>query len=204
MLRMAWFLSGTVRRPGVGKGTSSLANSSNSTTLTAMKLRLFHIIIAALLSVPTMAQRYGVVDTEYIQANMPEYEQAKSQLNKLSEQWAGEVSALQSELQSLKDALAAERILLSPDKLAQREKAIQDKEAEVIALQQKYFGPEGELFIKRSQLVQPIQDKVFGAVQALATKRKLDLILDKSADSGVLFVDKEKDYSDEVLSSLKR
>ena len=67
-----------------------------------MKLRLFHIIIAALLSVPTMAQRYGVVDTEYILANMPEYEQAKSQLNKLSEQWAGEVSALQSELQSLK------------------------------------------------------------------------------------------------------
>ncbi|NDD36759.1 MAG: OmpH family outer membrane protein, partial [Flavobacteriia bacterium] len=75
-----------------------------------MKLRLFHIIVAALLSVPTMAQRYGVVDTEYILANMPEYEQAKSQLNKLSEQWAGEVSALQSELQSLKDALAAERI----------------------------------------------------------------------------------------------
>jgi len=118
-----------------------------------MKLRFFHIIIAALLSVPTMAQRYGVVDTEYILANMPEYEQAKSQLNKLSEQWAGEVSALQSELQSLKDALAAERILLSPDKLAQREKAIQDKEAEVIALQQKYFGPEGELFTKRAQLV---------------------------------------------------
>ena len=115
-----------------------------------------------------------------------------------------EVSALQSELQSLKDALAAERILLSPDKLAQREKAIQDKEAEVIALQQKYFGPEGELFTKRAQLVQPIQDKVFGAVQALATKRKLDLILDKSADSGVLFVEKEKDYSDEVLNSLKR
>jgi outer membrane protein len=169
-----------------------------------MKLRLFHIIIAALLCVPAMAQRYGVVDTEYILANMPEYEQAKSQLNKLSEQWAGEVSALQSELQSLKDALAAERILLSPDKLAQREKDIQDKEAEVIALQQKYFGPEGELFTKRAQLVQPIQDKVFGAVQALATKRKLDLILDKSADSGVLFVEKEKDYSDEVLNSLKR
>jgi len=203
-LPMASILCRTVLQPADGKRTSSLANSSNSTTFTAMKLRLFHIIIAALLSVPTMAQRYGVVDTEYILANMPEYEQAKSQLNKLSEQWAGEVSALQSELQSLKDALAAERILLSPDKLAQREKAIQDKEAEVIALQQKYFGPEGELFTKRAQLVQPIQDKVFGAVQALATKRKLDLILDKSADSGVLFVEKEKDYSDEVLNSLKR
>jgi outer membrane protein len=190
-------------QPVDGKRTSSLANSSNSTTFTAMKLRLFHIIIAALLSLPTMAQRYGVVDTEYILANMPEYEQAKSQINNLSEQWAGEISAMQSELQSLKDALAVERILLSPDKLAQREKAIRDKEAEVLDLQQKYFGPDGELFKKRAQLVQPIQDKVFGAVQAIAVKRKLDLILDKSADSGVLFVNKEKDYSDEVLNSLK-
>ena len=168
-----------------------------------MKLRLFYIIIAALMSLPTMAQRYGVVDTEYILANMPEYEQAKSQINNLSEQWAGEISAMQSELQSLKDALAVERILLSPDKLAQREKAVRDKEAEVLDLQQKYFGPDGELFKKRAQLVQPIQDKVFGAVQAIAVKRKLDLILDKSADSGVLFVNKEKDYSDEVLNSLK-
>ena len=168
-----------------------------------MKLRLFYIIIAALMSLPTMAQRYGVVDTEYILANMPEYEQAKSQINNLSEQWAGEISAMQSELQSLKDALAVERILLSPDKLAQREKAIRDKEAEVLDLQQKYFGPDGELFKKRAQLVQPIQDKVFGAVQAIAVKRKLDLILDKSADSGVLFVNKKKDYSDEVLNSLK-
>jgi outer membrane protein len=192
-----------VQQPADGKRTSSLANSSNSTTFTAMKLRLFHIIIAALLSLPTMAQRYGVVDTEYILANMPEYEQAKSQINNLSEQWAGEISAMQSELQSLKDALAVERILLSPDKLAQREKAIRDKEAEVLELQQKYFGPDGELFKKRAQLVQPIQDKVFGAVQAIAVKRKLDLILDKSADSGVLFVNKEKDYSDEVLNSLK-
>jgi outer membrane protein len=200
---MASILCRTVQQPADGKRTSSLANSSNSTTFTAMKLRLFHIIIAALLSLPTMAQRYGVVDTEYILANMPEYEQAKSQINNLSEQWAGEISAMQSELQSLKDALAVERILLSPDKLAQREKAIRDKEAEVLDLQQKYFGPDGELFKKRAQLVQPIQDKVFGAVQAIAVKRKLDLILDKSADSGVLFVNKEKDYSDEVLNSLK-
>ena len=74
----------------------------------------------------------------------------------------GEVSALQSELESLKDALDAERILLS-EKLEKREEGIEAKQAEVIALQQKYFGPEGQLFEKRNQLVQPIQDKVFGA-----------------------------------------
>ena len=104
----------------------------------------------------------------------------------------------------MKDALDAERILLSPEKLEKREEGIEAKQAEVIALQQKYFGPEGQLFEKRNQLVQPIQDKVFGAVQAVARKRRLELVLDKSAQSGVLFVDKDKDYSDEVLNSLKR
>ena len=151
-----------------------------------------------------MAQRYGVVDTDYILKNLPEYGQVKSQVDQLSTQWAGEVSALQSELQSLKDALAAEQILLSPEKLEKREAAIVQKAEEVLALQQKYFGPEGLLFEKRTQLVQPIQDKVFGAVQALAQKRKLELVLDKSAQSGVLFVKKEKDYSEEVLNSLKK
>ena len=130
--------------------------------------------------------------------------QAKAQVDQLSTQWAGEVSALQSDLQSLKDALAAEQILLSPENLEKRKAAIVQKAEEVLALQQKYFGPEGLLFEKRTQLVQPIQDKVFGAVQALAQKRKLELVLDKSAQSGVLFVKKEKDYSEEVLNSLKK
>ena len=169
-----------------------------------MKFRFISFALAVSLSTVLSAQRYGVVDMDYILQNIPEYAQSKSQLDMLSEQWAGEVSALQSELQSLKDALAAERILLSPDKLTKREKSIEDKQMEVISLQQKYFGPAGQLFEKRAQLVQPIQDKIFGAVQAVARKRKLELVLDKSAQSGVLYVEKEKDYSDEVLTSLKK
>ncbi|MDA7722000.1 OmpH family outer membrane protein [Schleiferiaceae bacterium] len=167
-------------------------------------MRKIGLILAVLFSTSLLAQRYGVVDTDYILKNLPEYAQAKAQVDQLSTQWAGEVSALQSDLQSLKDALAAEQILLSPEKLEKREAAIVQKAEEVIALQQKYFGPEGMLFEKRTQLVQPIQDKVFGAVQALAQKRKLELVLDKSAQSGVLFVEKEKDYSEEVLNSLKK
>ncbi|MDB9802471.1 OmpH family outer membrane protein, partial [Schleiferiaceae bacterium] len=162
------------------------------------------LLLAVLFSTSLLAQRYGVVDTDYILKNLPEYAQAKAQVDQLSTQWAGEVSALQSDLQSLKDALAAEQILLSPEKLEKREAAIVQKAEEVLALQQTYFGPEGMLFEKRTQLVQPIQDKVFGAVQALAQKRKLELVLDKSAQSGVLFVEKEKDYSEEVLNSLKK
>ncbi|MGB2117775.1 MAG: OmpH family outer membrane protein [Schleiferiaceae bacterium] len=169
-----------------------------------MKFKVLLIVFTFFISSSAFAQRYGVVDTDYILKSLPEYAQAKSQVDKLSEQWSGEVSALQSELESLKDALDAERILLSPEKLEKREKGILDKHAEVLALQQKYFGPTGELFVKRNQLVQPIQDKVFGAVQDVARKRKLDLVLDKSAQSGVLFVEKEKDYSDEVLNSIKQ
>lgn len=167
-------------------------------------MRKIGLLLAILFSTSLLAQRYGVVDTDYILKNLPEYAQAKAQVDQLSTQWAGEVSALQSDLQSLKDALAAEQILLSPEKLEKREAAIVQKAEEVLALQQKYFGPEGMLFEKRTQLVQPIQDKVFGAVQALAQKRKLELVLDKSAQSGVLFVEKEKDYSEEVLNSLKK
>ena len=167
-------------------------------------MRKIGLLLAVLFSTSLLAQRYGVVDTDYILKNIPEYAQAKAQVDQLSTQWAGEVSALQSDLQSLKDALAAEQILLSPEKLEKREAAIVQKAEEVLALQQKYFGPEGMLFEKRTQLVQPIQDKVFGAVQALAQKRKLELVLDKSAQSGVLFVEKEKDYSEEVLNSLKK
>ena len=193
-----------VRRQVDGRLTLSLVNSSNGITFTIMKFRFISFALALSFSTLLSAQRYGVVDMDYILQNTPEYAQSKSQLDKLSEQWAGEVSSLQSELQSLKDALAAERILLSPDKLTQREKSIEDKQMEVISLQQKYLGPAGQLFEKRAQLVQPIQDKIFGAVQAVARKRKLELVLDKSAQSGVLYVEKEKDYSDEVLNSLKK
>ena len=185
-----------------GRRISSLDNSSNWSTFEAVKN--IGLLFAVLFSTSLLAQRYGVVDTDYILKNLPEYAQAKAQVDQLSTQWAGEVSAVQSDLQSLKDALAAEQILLSPEKLKKREAAIAQKAEEVLALQQKYFGPEGLLFEKRTQLVQPIQDKVFGAVQALAQKRKLELVLDKSAQSGVLFVKKEKDYSEEVLNSLKK
>ena len=169
-----------------------------------MKFKVLFIPLIFLMSSAVFAQRYGVVDTDYILKSLPEYSQVKTQIDKLSEQWSGEVNALQSELESLKDALDAERILLSPEKLEKREKGILDKHAEVLALQQKYFGPTGELFEKRNQLVQPIQDKVFGAVQEVARKRKLDLVLDKSVQSSVLFVEKEKDYSEEVLNKIKQ
>lgn len=169
-----------------------------------MKRNSFIVLFLLVFGLSAQAQRYGVVDSKYILSELPEYAQAQAQLDKFSEQWAGEVSALQSELQSLKDAFAAERILLSPTKVEQRQKAILDKEAEVLDLQQKYFGPAGELFAKRAQLVQPLQDKVFNAISEVARKRKLDLVLDKGTHSNVLFVDKEKDYSEEVLNTLNR
>ena len=166
--------------------------------------RFVYVLFAFLLGWGASAQRYGVVDSDYILKQLPEYAQAQEQLNRFSEQWAGEVSALQSELQSLKDALAAERILLSPAKLEAREQSLATKNEELLALQQKYFGPSGELFTKRAQLIQPLQDKVFNAIREVAQRRKLDLVLDKSVQGNVLFVDREKDFSEEVLNTIKR
>lgn len=166
--------------------------------------RFVYLLFALFIGLGVHAQRYGVVDSDYILEQLPEFAQAQEQLNRFSEQWAGEVSALQSELQSLKDALSAERILLSPAKLEAREQSIATKQEALLALQQKYFGPNGELFTKRAQLIQPLQDKVFNAIREVAQKRKLDLVLDKSVQGNVLFVDREKDYSEEVLNTIKR
>ena len=130
-----------VQRQADGRRISSLDNSSNWSTFKPVKK--IGLILAVLFSTSLMAQRYGVVDTDYILKNLPEYAQAKAQVDQLSTQWAGEVSALQSDLQSLKDALAAEQILLSPENLEKRKAAIVQKAEEVLALQQKYFGPEG-------------------------------------------------------------
>ena len=139
-----------VQRQADGRRISSLDNSSNWSTFKPVKK--IGLILAVLFTTSLMAQRYGVVDTDYILKNLPEYAQAKAQVDQLSTQWAGEVSALQSDLQSLKDALAAEQILLSPENLEKREAAIVQKAEEVLALQQNYFGPEGLLFEKQPQL----------------------------------------------------
>ena len=139
------------------------------------------------------------MDTQKILSRIPEYEQAQNQINKLSEQWSGEVESLRSEADALENAYQAEKVLLTPTLQKEREDMNQAKRDEALALQRKYFGPEGSLFQKRKELIQPIQDQIYNAVQEVAKKRRLDMVMDKSGAITLLYVSNSLDISDLVL-----
>lgn len=147
-------------------------------------------------------QKYAYVDSQYILKKIPEYAQAQRQLDLLSKQWEGEIQSLYSEIDALTQAYNAEKILLSPEMQSEREESIKAKKVEARNLQMKYFGPEGDLFKKRMELVKPIQDQIFNAVKEVATRRKYDIVFDKSGDIVMLYTSPNSDISDEVLEKL--
>jgi outer membrane protein len=148
-------------------------------------------------------QRFAYVDTQYILKKIPGYKQAQQQLDNYSKQWQGEVEALLSEADALQKSLDAEKILLTDEMVKEREKVIKDKETEARNLQRKYFSPEGELFKKRQELVKPIQDQVFNAVQDVARKKRLDAVFDKGSGALLMLYASDKiDISDDVLQVL--
>jgi len=160
------------------------------------------IALSILASSSALAQKYAYVDSEYILANIPDYKQAQAQLDKMSMQWQGEIESLFSDAEALQIALNAEKILLTDEMIAEREKIIAEKKSEARALQQKYFGPEGELFKKRLELIKPIQDQVYNAVQSVAKQKKYDIVFDKASELMMLYTNPRADISDEVLESL--
>ena len=146
--------------------------------------------------------RFGTVDTEYVLKQIPEYTQAQNQLNQMSKQWQGEVEALLSEADALQKALDSERILLTDEMIGEREKMIKEKEDQARKLQRQYFGPEGDLFKKRQELIKPIQDQVYNAVQDVARKKRLDAVFDKGSSLTILYNSKKSDISEDVLEAL--
>ncbi len=148
------------------------------------------------------AQRFAIVDTELILTKVPEYKQAQNQLDQLATRWQGEVEALQSEVNALQKAYNAEKVLLTEEMQQERLNAIKDKEQEVKELQRKYFGPAGDVFKKRQELIRPIQDQIYNAVQEVARRRKLDVVFDKSSDLITLYSNDKVDISEEVLEKL--
>ena len=167
------------------------------------RLKALFLSLAIAFSVALSAQaRLGYVDTQKILSRIPEYEQAQNQINKLSEQWSGEVESLRSEADALENAYQAEKVLLTPTLQKEREDMNQAKRDEALALQRKYFGPEGSLFQKRKELIQPIQDQIYNAVQEVAKKRRLDMVMDKSGAITLLYVSNSLDISDLVLEKM--
>jgi outer membrane protein len=167
-----------------------------------MKRVLFVSCFLVLAAFTVQAQRYAIIDTRYILDKLPEYKEAQKKLDQFSEQWQKEIDAKSAELDQMYRNFEAEQVMLSEDLRKKREDELFNREKDLRDLQKKRFGFEGDLFKKRQELIKPVQDKVYNAVQKLAVNRQYDFILDKSEGITVIFADPKLDKSDDVLKEL--
>ena len=164
--------------------------------------KLLFLFLTVLTVTFAQAQRYAVIDTKYILDKMPEYKDAQKQLDDIAAGWQKEIDDLQQELDRMYKDFDAEQVMLSDELKKKREDQLFAKEKALRDLQRKRFGFEGDLFKKRGELIKPVQDKVYNAVQKLAAARGYDFILDKSEGITVIFADPKLEKSDDVLQAL--
>lgn len=167
-----------------------------------MKKIIFIAGLICMAAVGANAQRYAVIDTKFILDRLPEYKDAQKQLDQLSEAWQKELDGIQAQLNKMYRDFDAEQIMLSDELKKKREDELFNKEKELRDLQRQRFGYEGDLFKKRQELVKPVQDKVYNAVEKLAVEKGYDFILDKSEGITVIFADPKLDRSEDILKSL--
>jgi Skp family chaperone for outer membrane proteins len=168
---------------------------------------LFLLMFTSIVSWPALAQRgvrIGYIDTEYILQNVPEYQEASAQLEAKVQKWKSDVEQRLGALEQKKKQLSSESVLLTPELIKERQEEITVEENDILDYQQKRFGPNGDLMIQRKQLMQPVQDQIFAAVQEIATNKKFDFVFDKSADVVMLYSADRFDISDQVLRSITR
>ncbi len=167
-----------------------------------MKKHFFLLLLATALSFSVYGQRFAFVDTEYILDNIPEYKAAEREIEELSIQWQAEIENKFAEVDRLYREYQAEAPLLPEEMKRQREEVIINKEREAKELQVGRFGREGELFAKRQELLQPIQDRVYDAVEQIANRGNYAVIFDKAGGAAMIFSDVRYDLSDDVLQRL--
>lgn len=166
-----------------------------------MKTRILTLLLSLSLTT-VMAQKFGYVDTDYVLNRMPEYKKAQGEIEKLSTEWEQEIKDMAKEVEGMYAALQAEEVLLTPEMKDQRIEDIQLKEEKLKEYQREVFGFEGLFFLKKQELVKPIQDKVFDAVEKVAKEQRLSVIFDKAADLVMIYTDPRYDYTDFVLDEL--
>jgi outer membrane protein len=147
-------------------------------------------------------QRYAVIDTKYILERIPAYKEADAKLKLIGEQWQKEIDDLQVQLDKMYKNYESEQFMLTEALKKKREDELFEKEKQVRDLQKKRFGYEGDLFKERQRLIKPVQDKVYDAIQKIATSRSYDFVLDKSEGITIIFADPKLDKSDDVLKEL--
>jgi len=150
----------------------------------------------------TMAQKFALIDMEYILKNIPAYEMTNEQLSQLSEKWQGEVEKLQQEALNMHKSYQSDLVFLSAEMKNKRLDEIYKKEEEVQNLKRKYFGAEGELYKKRQSLMNPIQDEIYEAAKSIAEDKGYQVILDRASAMSIIYASIKIDISNEVLAKL--
>jgi len=163
------------------------------------KIKLIGFALFAVITFSSSAQKFAYVDIDYILNKIPEFIQAEEKINDFSTQWQQEIETVYAEVEQMYRDYQSEQVLLTSEMRTKREEAIINKEKSVKNLQQIYFGPEGELYKKRQELIQPIQDRIFDAVQQLAANNKYSVIFDSSSELIMLYSNPTLDKSDKVL-----
>jgi len=166
--------------------------------------KIIIICLVALMSstIGAYAQKYALIDMDYILKQIPQYEMANEQLDQISKRWQAEVEALSSEAETMYKQYQADQVFLTAEQKASREEAIMKKEKDVQDLRLKYFGPEGELYQKRNALVGHIQDDIYNAVKEVAEKNNYSMVIDRASAESIIFASPKIDISKEVLAKL--
>ena len=171
------------------------------------KIKFLFIVFISIISIPTFAQkgtRVGYIDMNIILKNIDEYNKASMLLDKNIEKWKKEIELKKIQLNQYEDQLNTERILLTPELINDRELEIKDFASEIINLQEKRFGPKGDMIIQRSKLIQPVQDQVLSVVKQIAEEKKYDFIFDRSSSLTMLYSAKIYDISELVIKRINR
>ena len=145
------------------------------------------------------AQKFAYVDSKYILNKIPEFKQAQEKIDALSIDWQKEIEEKYDDLKLIKEKYEQDKFLLTESMQQKREDAIEKKENKIIELQNKYFGPQGELYVKKQELIKPIQDKIYDAIQKLASDNKYSIVFDSSSDLIMLYKSNKLDKSDKIL-----
>lgn len=177
-------------------------NMYNQEKNTNMK-KFFVILSAMILGIASAsAQKYALIDMEYILKNIPAYEMANEQLNQVAKRWQKECDDLTKEAEALFKNYQADMVFLTDEMKQQRADEVKAKEQEVMELRRKYFGPEGELYKKRESLMKPIQDDIYNAVKKLAEERGYMMVIDRASSTEIIFASPKADISNDVLAKL--
>ena len=167
-----------------------------------MKRMILTAIVSLSAFAGASAQKFAMVDMDYILKNVPAYERANEQLNQVSKKWEGEIDAILKEVESAYKKYQSEAVFLSDAQKTKTEESIMQKEKQASDLKKKYFGQEGELFKKRQSLMAPIQDEIYNAVKDICDQHGYQLVLDRASGGSIIYASPKIDISDEVLQKL--